>query len=1017
MTPRTTTGFARLLRLTLALMMLVPALGMQSAPHVPAPEAAAADRLLTDLPWQHATAGWIAPGVHPGPRLNQDLWAQPLTIQGVVYEKGLAAFPVSEIAYALTQPAAVLRGVVGLHDGAPAGGESARFVVEADGVPVWDSGIRRRGEEPLPFEAPLAGARTLRLIIVEGDPGDTGGEGVWAALRLVAGDAAAQSRARSAFDQLSTDWQTLRTRQSAAGRQAQDAAASTLRLILYRAGLPDNLTGAWGGLDETTGSQVLANGNLAVVVSGAPQVQGVNLVALPERVPVLLRAVPALAGPDGRPAPAITRGASPRPDDFTFTPGSDPATGHTMTLDLHYSNAELAELGIGELHLWLTLGDTGRTLTYRAAADGGMTPSAVTFFDGAQLAMGGSAAAEYLTDADMLRQGQTRDDGLVRWEPIGMGKPLAVRPEGGTYGLLLGVIDPVDAPARAELRWPVGAPYLTLTLHQPLRAGTGVNAPRLFLEVTAPEADYQVFTRYRETLGRLYPARPLPAWFRSQWLSWYPNFMEINDAWLRSQVDQIADQMGGLGPWHIIVDAGWYLTEGRAGSDWRHVDADKFPNGLRSFVDYAHSRGVKVVLFFSAPYLDNGGYAGNWLGLSSFIEQHPEWLLPLGPQLGPQGEVDRYVVDYQHPELRAEMDRLIRSFFEDYGVDGLKLDGMGWAEGEVRDLATRGYWTPEDAALGRGQTMDIYQVVAAAAQSAAGPDAYIESGWVTPPYAAPYVQTFRYGDEAPAWSSPYPFPGLLEHLDYAVYQTLALGQHANIGAVYGDPGDHIGVQWLDAALATGAQVSLSFDLHELDPDLLAAYRSRLAAIRPFAGKVTAGPGWQPDAVANNDGDRVFLAQINRQAAPRAMTTPLSDLQLPTGRWAAYQPGPDRALAVQGAVQGELPGDGLLLTVLRSTPGLLWTTSDVTPGAAGPDERSYMAAGPADLPGLLVLAADRPGAVLLDGEPLIERATGAAGAGWRYDADAGVLRIDFTHTGAPVQVTIMTDPAGRASDAP
>ncbi|CAL9460238.1 hypothetical protein SUDANB106_02643 [Streptomyces sp. enrichment culture] len=42
---------------------------------------------------------------------------------------------------------------------------AVRFSVHGDGVRLWESGVVRRGEEPVPVHVPLAGVRTLRLVV------------------------------------------------------------------------------------------------------------------------------------------------------------------------------------------------------------------------------------------------------------------------------------------------------------------------------------------------------------------------------------------------------------------------------------------------------------------------------------------------------------------------------------------------------------------------------------------------------------------------------------------------------------------------------------------------------------------------------------------------------------------------------------------------------------------------------------------------------------------------------------
>lgn len=68
------------------------------------------------------------------------------------------------------------------------------------------------------------------------------------------------------------------------------------------------------------------------------------------------------------------------------------------------------------------------------------------------------------------------------------------------------------------------------------------------------------------------------------------------------------------------MDAGWYVHHGggwpRVGT-WE-VDASRFPRGLRAISDYAHSKGLKILVWFEPERVT----ADTWLS-----NNHPEWVL------------------------------------------------------------------------------------------------------------------------------------------------------------------------------------------------------------------------------------------------------------------------------------------------------------------------------------------------------------------------------------------------------
>ncbi len=75
----------------------------------------------------------------------------------------------------------------------------------------------------------------------------------------------------------------------------------------------------------------------------------------------------------------------------------------------------------------------------------------------------------------------------------------------------------------------------------------------------------------------------------------------------------------GLKPDYWWMDAGWYPCDGqwpRTGT-WE-VDKTRFPNGLRAVSDHAHSKDVKIIVWFEPERV----HPGTWL-----YENHPEWML------------------------------------------------------------------------------------------------------------------------------------------------------------------------------------------------------------------------------------------------------------------------------------------------------------------------------------------------------------------------------------------------------
>jgi len=113
------------------------------------------------------------------------------------------------------------------------------------------------------------------------------------------------------------------------------------------------------------------------------------------------------------------------------------------------------------------------------------------------------------------------------------------------------------------------------------------------------------------------------------------------------------------------MDAGWYFCKGSWGNTgtWE-VDTNRFPRGLRAINDYAHSKGIKNIVWFEPERVA----AGTWL-----TQNHPEWIL---------GGADGGLLNLGNPEARNwlinHIDRLlieqdIDVYREDFNIDPLNF--------------------------------------------------------------------------------------------------------------------------------------------------------------------------------------------------------------------------------------------------------------------------------------------------------------------------------------------------------
>ena len=82
-------------------------------------------------------------------------------------------------------------------------------------------------------------------------------------------------------------------------------------------------------------------------------------------------------------------------------------------------------------------------------------------------------------------------------------------------------------------------------------------------------------------------------------------------------IDRYLEEQIRLDYWWM--DAGWYVNEsGWPNTGTWEVDTKRFPGGLRPISDHAHSKGVKIIVWFEPERVT----PGTWL-----YTQHPEWLL------------------------------------------------------------------------------------------------------------------------------------------------------------------------------------------------------------------------------------------------------------------------------------------------------------------------------------------------------------------------------------------------------
>jgi len=963
------------------------------------PAAAPPDRVyVTDLAPIEAAAGWSDDGSFL-PRLDRSIEGRPLTLAGTAYERGIGTQARSSLTFPLGGKYARFRAAIGLDDEIGKVLGSASFYVFLDGQLAYLDRPLITGEAPRSIEVPVYGVQELRLAVVEGDVG-TSAHADWADATLeplATAPTDEQMREQikyvTGIERLRRDGtgeveQQVRMLERREGHLARTMVPGEYELRVAAEYLPDQ------------GQVVLTNHQLSVTFGIAgPQKGLLSVYQVPEQELVIAEVAPSVVVQAGVSVPL--RDMILRPCEVVIGDCPDGGLGPGKIARIPFLSADQTIGG----ELWIGLYLDSPYFTYRIMLS---EKSARPVEPGFEL-MRPSGAANVLLGAGPVRaiwdRSYLRDERLCYTDTMSdvssQGGPLLLANEREGRGLVLGSLD-WSRPPRLTVDRPVDQAGADVWFSA--YDGWSVASPWLYVEPTGTTDARQAFAGFRTALERLYPPLQLPPWVRYQWLSWYPAGTDVSDDYMREEVKALKAQFGDLGAWHVVLDSGWWVPAGDPRTTLLEPDARKFPRGMRDLVDYTHSQGMDFVLYLNVPGVQSAG-GEEPLQRARVQENYTNWLLPVAP--------DSWTFDFFNAHFRDYLEGVLYRFYGVYGVDGMKLDGVGsgGAEQIAHDLSyDAGIFGTSDS-----QVLEIYQLAHdLAAKWALHRQPYIESCWSTSPLADPYCHTFRFGDESPNFDYPYSLGGLRQHLDYALYQGLALGQRANMGALTGGPQAlPLHLDWLQAALATGAQTSLSFDVRGLPPAALAQYRAALSQYRPFAGETHYGAGFPPSAVATTTGGLTFAAAINRgpAAVPVALDLKALGVPAPAGcpaldvdRLQPVQLGPEDTV--------EVPPQSVSLYALRREAGMLWTdcsftmwTDDGLWGDA--NDLVFEVRGPADLPGFAYLYAPGTRGVWVDGNvlPLLD-SFAATGEGWALDKGTGLVVAHFALTNKPRELRLV-----------
>jgi hypothetical protein len=136
---------------------------------------------LSDLEWESSTTGWgpVERDMSIGQKKKGDGF--PLTLNGVIYKKGLGVHSHSEIIYDLKGESSRFISYVGVDDRARDDTEAKiTFEVWGDGNKLYDSGPMTATSETQKIDISIEGIQKLKLVVTDGSNARSWDHGNWA---------------------------------------------------------------------------------------------------------------------------------------------------------------------------------------------------------------------------------------------------------------------------------------------------------------------------------------------------------------------------------------------------------------------------------------------------------------------------------------------------------------------------------------------------------------------------------------------------------------------------------------------------------------------------------------------------------------------------------------------------------------------------------------------------------------------------------------------------------------------
>ncbi|WP_049827699.1 alpha-galactosidase [Paenibacillus polymyxa] len=144
--------------------------------------------------------------------------------------------------------------------------------------------------------------------------------------------------------------------------------------------------------------------------------------------------------------------------------------------------------------------------------------------------------------------------------------------------------------------------------------------------------------------------------------SWEMTYFDVSEALLKKLIDSASL----LGFETVVLDDGWFGKRNSSKTslgDWK-VDEKKFPNGIKSLVDYAKEKGIDFGIWFEPEMISPD---------TNLIKQHPEWVMKsksYEPILGRS----QYFLDLTNKEVQNFVIKTLSDAITNFGVNYIKWD-------------------------------------------------------------------------------------------------------------------------------------------------------------------------------------------------------------------------------------------------------------------------------------------------------------------------------------------------------